>query len=222
MKAARVICTMLLAAAVALLSACEKGARSMYNQPKNLPYSYSRLFPGGQSARPLVEHAIAAAGDNFAGTSSGRKGRLAVPPEPEVVTPILESKGSGSPTWPPSLNGVPVPVTADLLRRGRERYNIYCAPCHSLSGDGDGQVPRRGYPRPETFHSDRLRGAPNRFFYGVITRGYGIMFPYAAEIVPRDRWAIVAYIRALQLSRHAPLAMVPPARRPNLDEEGPS
>jgi mono/diheme cytochrome c family protein len=210
-----------LIAALALpLGACEKGIRSMYSQPKNLPYSYNALFPGGQSARPRVPDTVAAAGDDFAGTSGGRKGDLAVPPEPPVVTPIIENKSAPPPRWPPSLDDIPVTVTAALMRRGRERYDIYCSPCHSRSGDGDGQLPRRGYPAPETFHSDRLRGAPNRFFYAVITRGYGIMFPYAADIVPRDRWAIVAYIRALQLSRYAPLAMVPPARRAHLDEDG--
>lgn len=219
MTTARHGCAMLLAVAAALLGGCEKGARSMYNQPKNLPYSYNRLFPGGQSARPLVDHAIAAAGEDFAGTSSGRRGVLQVPPAPPVVTPILNDRHAPPPKWPPSLDDVPVAVTADLLRRGQGRYNIYCSPCHSLSGDGDGQVPRRGYPAPETFHSDRLRGAPNHYFYDVITRGYGIMFPYAAQLAPGDRWAIVAYIRALQLSRHAPLAMVPPARRHNLDKE---
>jgi len=208
--------------AMMLLVACERGARSMYVQPKNVPYSYSRLFSGGQSARPMVPNTIPAAGDDFAGTSSGRVGVLTIPPTLPVVTPVL-TKGNSAPLrWPPSLADIPVEVTGDLMRRGRERYNIYCAPCHGLSGNGKGQIVQRGYPAPETLHSDRLRGANDAFFYAVITRGYGIMFPYASYLRPNDRWAIVAYIRALQLSRHAPASMVPPARLRNLRPEGDS
>jgi mono/diheme cytochrome c family protein len=94
-------------------------------------------------------------------------------------------------------------VAMELLRRGQERYNIYCAPCHSPLGDGDGMVARRGFPHPPSYHSDRLRQAPDRHFYDVMTKGYGIMAPYADRVAPEERWAIVAYIRALQLSQYA-------------------
>jgi mono/diheme cytochrome c family protein len=90
-----------------------------------------------------------------------------------------------------------------LLHRGQERYTIYCAPCHSPVGDGDGMMPRRGFPHPPSYHDDRLRQAPDRHFYDVMTNGYGIMRPYADRVPPEDRWAIVAYIRALQLSQYA-------------------
>ena len=95
------------------------------------------------------------------------------------------------------------PRTLALLEHGRERYDIYCAPCHSPVGDGDGFVARRGFPRPPSYHIERLREASDQHLYDVITRGYGVMYSYADRVAPQDRWAIVEYIRALQLSQHA-------------------
>jgi mono/diheme cytochrome c family protein len=114
----------------------------------------------------------------------------------------------------------PYPVTLQLLRRGQERYTIYCLPCHSALGDGDGRVVRRGFPAPPSYHSERLRAAPDRHLYEVITHGYGVMYPYADRVEPSDRWAIVAYIRALQLSQHADAASLPPELRAHLDGPG--
>jgi mono/diheme cytochrome c family protein len=98
---------------------------------------------------------------------------------------------------------MPFPVTEDVLTRGRERFNIYCAPCHSRLGDGQGMVVKRGFKQPPTYHQDRLRKAPLGYFFDVMTNGFGAMPDYAAQIQPRDRWCIVAYIRALQLSQNA-------------------
>ena len=106
----------------------------------------------------------------------------------------------------------PPPAMPALLRRGRERFDIYCAPCHGLAGEGNGIIPARGFPKPPSYHTDRLRAAPARHFFDVITNGYGVMYSYADRVTPRDRWAIVAYIRALQLSRHARLSDTPEAR----------
>jgi len=106
----------------------------------------------------------------------------------------------------------PPPVTDALLARGRERYNIYCAPCHGLSGDADGIIVQHGFPAPPSYHDERLMKAPASAFYDAITNGHGVMYSYAARVAPRDRWAIVAYIRALQLSRHAKLAAIPDAQ----------
>ena len=106
----------------------------------------------------------------------------------------------------------PPPVTDALLARGRGRYNIYCAPCHGLSGDADGIVVQHGFPAPPSYHSDTLLKAPAATFYDAITNGYGVMYSYAARVEPADRWAIIAYIRALQLSRHAKLADTPDAK----------
>jgi mono/diheme cytochrome c family protein len=110
----------------------------------------------------------------------------------------------------------PPPVTLALLHHGRERYDIYCAPCHSRTGDGNGTIVQRGFPHPPSYYSEKLRAAPNQHFYDVITHGYGVMFPYAARVPPADRWAIVAYIRALQASASATLADVPAAQRQTL------
>jgi mono/diheme cytochrome c family protein len=106
----------------------------------------------------------------------------------------------------------PPQVDAQLLARGRERYDIYCSPCHGLAGDGDGMIVQRGFPRPPSYHADRLRAAPAQHFFDVITNGYGVMYSYASRVEPRDRWAIVAYVRALQESQRARLADVPELR----------
>jgi len=106
----------------------------------------------------------------------------------------------------------PPPVNAAFLARGRERYTIFCSPCHGLTGYGNGMIVQRGFPTPPSYHSARLRAVPGRHIFDVITNGYGVMYSYAARIPPRDRWAIVAYVRALQESQHAKLADVPDAR----------
>ncbi len=112
------------------------------------------------------------------------------------------------------------PLTADLVARGRQRYAIDCVPCHGLDGDGDGIVPARGFPRPPSFHEARLRDAPSSWFVEVITHGHGVMYPYADRVAPSDRWAIAAYIRALQLSRNAPAAELTDDDRARLAEAG--
>lgn len=107
----------------------------------------------------------------------------------------------------------PPPVTLALLHRGQQRFDIDCAPCHGRTGDGDGMVVQRGFPPPPSYFSGRLRGASIQHFYDVITHGYGVMYSYADRVAPADRWAIVAYIRALQASTDAQLADVPADRR---------
>ena len=126
-------------------------------------------------------------------------------PLPEGVVAQGDAARDETATHPP-------PVTDALIARGRERYNIYCAPCHGLSGDADGIIVHHGFPTPPSYHSDALLKAPASTLYDVISNGYGVMYAYAARVAPRDRWAIVAYIRALQLSRRARLADVPDAR----------
>lgn len=103
----------------------------------------------------------------------------------------------------------PPPVDAALLERGRQRYEVFCTPCHGLTGEGDGMIVQRGFPAPPSYHEPRLRAAPARYFVDVMTKGYGVMYSYAARVEPRDRWAIAAYIRALQLGQHAQVAEVP-------------
>lgn len=110
----------------------------------------------------------------------------------------------------------PFPVTRQILQRGRERFNIYCEPCHGMTGDGDGMIVQRGFRRPPSLHSDHLRAAPAGYVFDVISNGFGVMYSYGYRIVPRDRWAIVSYIRALQLSRQASINDVPAAERKKL------
>jgi hypothetical protein len=106
-------------------------------------------------------------------------------------------------------NRIPFPVTREVLERGRERYNIYCAPCHARTGDGNGMIVQRGYRRPPSYHIDRLREAPLGHFFDVITNGFGAMPDYSSQIPPHDRWAISAYIRVLQFSQNAPANLLP-------------
>jgi hypothetical protein len=154
--------------------------QDMALQPKNRPLSPSDFFADGRSERPLLENTVA-------------RGSLA---EDE----LLVSKES---------NSFPLPVTQELLERGENRYKIFCTPCHGLQGDGNGMVAMRGMKHPPSYHEDRLRQVPNGYLYDVIGNGFGAMLGYSAQIAPRDRWAIVAYVRALQLSRNARLADLP-------------
>jgi mono/diheme cytochrome c family protein len=107
-------------------------------------------------------------------------------------------------------------LTPELLARGRERFDVMCAECHDRTGSGNGMVVQRGFPQPPSYHVPRLRNAPIGHFYDVITNGYGVMYSYATRVEPEDRWAIAAYIRALQLSHHSTLSDVPPDERGTL------
>lgn len=116
----------------------------------------------------------------------------------------------------PVPDALPMPLTIELLERGQQRYDIYCSPCHARTGTGHGMVVQRGFPQPPTFHSERLRRAPLRHFYNVISDGFGVMYAYRDRVAPEDRWAIAAYIRALQLAHNASLDDVPAEVRPHL------
>jgi mono/diheme cytochrome c family protein len=107
----------------------------------------------------------------------------------------------------------PPPLTLALLQRGQQRFRIYCTPCHSELGDGNGMIVQRGFPHPPSYHDERLVKAPTQHFYDVITHGYGAMYSFAARVAPEDRWAIAAYIRALQLSQHATPDDLSPSER---------
>jgi hypothetical protein len=174
------------AACVLLLAGCSL-KQDMALQPKNRPLSPSDFFSDGRSERPLVENTVA-------------RGSIA-------DEALFVSKDS---------NSFPLPVTQELLERGEGRYKIFCTPCHGLQGDGNGMIVMRGMKRPPTFHLDRLRQSPTGYFYDVITNGFGSMYSYSAQIPPRDRWAIVAYVRALQLSRNAKASELSPALRERL------
>ncbi len=144
----------------------------------------------------------------------------AVQPAPHAVArgqaPPGDPAISGFSAGKPLAHG-PLPFTSARLARGRERFNIYCAVCHGEDGYGEGIVVRRGFPPPPSYHEERLRAAPDGHFFDVMSRGFGVMAPYADRITPEDRWAIVGYIRALQLSQHATLTDVPAEARAALN-----
>jgi mono/diheme cytochrome c family protein len=166
--------------------------RDMFNQPYGKPLKKNEFFKDNMASRPLVPHTVAR-GD-LETDEAFYTGKIGT----NLVTTF------------------PVPVTAELLQRGQERFNIYCSPCHGRTGEGNGMIVPRGFPAPPSYHIDRLRQAPVGHFFDVITHGYGIMYSYAQRVDPADRWAIAAYIRALQLSHDAKLNDVPQDIRPQL------
>jgi len=205
-----------------VVSGCEKAMQDMYNQPKYKPLAASTMWRDGRSSRPAVAGTVAYSAGATAGTSSGRLATLPLPAS-EAPTYPVDDQGQikaalapGSP--PPRLASNPLPISRETLARGRERFDIYCSPCHSIAGDGDGMVARRGFPHPPSYHTERLRNAPDAHFYSVITNGYGMMYSYADRVAPDDRWAIIAYIRALQLSQNARAGDVPPEHRADLEK----
>jgi len=165
--------------------------QDMANQPRQNPLSPSDFFADGRSERPVVENTVV--------RGSIQDDSLLVPKE---------------------SNAFPLPLTAELLQRGEQRYGIYCTPCHGIQGDGMGMVAMRGMKHPPSYHEERLRNEPNGYLYDVITNGFGAMYGYSAQISTRDRWAIVAYLRALQLSRNAPVGQLPAELREKLMSGG--
>jgi hypothetical protein len=182
----------LLGAVAMLLSGCRL---DMHLQPKYLPYEPSDFFADGRSERQPVEGTVA-------------RGQL------RTDELFYTGKVNGV-----EINEFPFPITRADLERGRERYNIYCTPCHDYTGTGNGMVVQRGFPQPPSYHIQRLRDAPVGHFYGVITDGFGAMYSYAARIEPADRWRIAAYIRVLQLSQNATIDSVPSAERAQLGQQ---
>lgn len=187
-----------------LLTGCEKARQDMYDQPKYKPMAASPLFPDGGSARVPPAGVLAASRGPFADSSSGRQGQSLVRAEQEAS----------------AARAQPYPINAALLARGQQRYDIFCLPCHGAVGAGDGRVVQRGFPAPVPLAEARLRGASDRHLYEVISEGYGIMYPFGDKIEASDRWAVVAFVRALQLSQHAELDVLPPDVRRRLPAPG--
>jgi mono/diheme cytochrome c family protein len=203
-------CIFLTLVALPALTGCEQTFRNMYDQPKYKPLAASGLWPDGRASRPPVDGTVPRSEGTFAGTTSGRAGLVEPAPAISALDTVRDDlrTNASAPAVGETTVKLP-PITPQLLARGRERFDIFCSPCHSIAGDGDGMVARRGFPHPPSYHTDRLRAASDAHFYAVITNGYGAMFSYATRIEPADRLAIVAYIRALQLSQHAPIAQLP-------------
>jgi mono/diheme cytochrome c family protein len=177
-----------------LFSLAASGCRQdMHDQPKYIPLRTSTFFADVRSARPLVAGTVA-------------RGQL----RDDTLRYTGKVNGADATVFP-------YPIDERILRRGQERFDIFCSPCHARTGEGDGMIVRRGYRRPPSYHEERLRAAPVGHFFDVITNGFGAMPDLASQVKVDDRWAITAYIRALQLSAHATLDDVPAASRAELD-----
>lgn len=190
-NASRLAAAVCAAACFFLMSGCQYLRQDMANQPKNKALSPSDFFADGRSERPLIENTVA-------------RGSLA---NDELFVP-KES------------NNFPLPVNLELLERGEDRYKIFCTPCHGIQGDGNGMISMRGMKHPPSFHIDRLRQSPVGYYYDVVGNGFGAMQGYDAQIPPSDRWAIIAYVRALQLSRNAHATDLPAELKEKLDKAG--
>ena len=176
--------------AFALLTACRQ---DMHDQPRYKPLAATDFFGDGRSARPEVEGTVA-------------RGHL------RIDTARYAGKVNGQ-----DVDTFPFPITKADLERGQQRFNIYCSPCHSRIGDGNGIVVKRGFQQAADYHTDRLIKAPAGHFFDVMTNGFGAMPSYAARVDPDDRWRIVAYIRVLQLSQNAKIDDVPGDKRAGLE-----
>jgi hypothetical protein len=184
--AARARCRYSMILAVLALAGCRQ---DMHDQPRFKPLAESDFYADLRSARLPVDGTVA-------------RGQL------HEDSYFYTGKFGNNPG-----DSMPFPVTEEVLSRGRERFNIYCAPCHSRLGDGNGMIVQRGFRAPPSYHTERLRKAPLGYFFDVMTNGFGAMPEYASQIPPRDRWTIVAYIRALQLAEEATMSDVPSGQR---------
>jgi mono/diheme cytochrome c family protein len=181
------------AAAFLALAASAACRQDMHNTPRYKPLQQSDIYPDKRSSRPIIEGTVA-------------RGFL------KADDVFYTGMQAGAP-----VDKIPMPLTDAVVARGRERFNIYCTPCHGVAGDGDGMIVKRGYKQPVSYHDPRLRNEKAGYFFDVMTRGFGQMPDYAAQVSPKDRWAIVAYIRALQLSQHASVGDLTPEDRGRLD-----
>jgi len=181
-------------AAVLTLTACRQ---DMQDEPRYKPLAASEFFADHRSARPQVDGTVA-------------RGHLR----------IDEARYTGKMNGE-DIDQFPIPIVRADIERGRDRFNIYCTPCHGRLGDGNGMVVLRGFRQPTSYYSDKLMKAPLGHFFDVMTNGFGAMPSYASRVEPDDRWRIAAYIRALQFSESARISDVPPDQRQKMPEEPP-
>jgi mono/diheme cytochrome c family protein len=186
---------LVLTAALGALLTLAGCRQDMHDQPRFKPYAQTDFFRDQLSARPLVPGTVA-------------QGELR---EDEL---LYTGKVNGA-----DATEFPFQVTSAVVSRGRQRFDIYCSPCHGRLGDGEGMIPSRGFRHPPSFHTDKLRSAPVGHFVDVMTNGFGAMVDYAARVAPSDRWAIAAYIRALQLSQNVAVAEIPAEQRRELEAQ---
>jgi mono/diheme cytochrome c family protein len=181
-----------LAGALAVVLAGAACRQDMHDQPRYKPLAASTLFSDGRSARPRVPGTVA-------------RGHL------KTLSPFETGKENGA-----FVATIPLAVDADLLARGQVAFETFCTPCHGRTGRGDGMIVERGFKKPSSYHIDRLREAPPGYLFDVVSNGFGAMADYSSQTTPEERWAIVAYIRALQLSQNATIAELPEETRAKL------
>ena len=181
-KSAKRFAAVISLASVVVLAGCRQ---DMHDQPKFYPQRGTTFYADGRSVRPQVQNTV---------------GRSQLHEDMYFYTGMVDGQEG---------NALPFPVTLDVLQRGQERYNIYCSACHSRVGNGVGMIVQRGYAKAGNFHTARMEAAPLGHFFHVISNGYGAMPDYSAQLTPADRWAVVAYIKALQLSQDATQADIP-------------
>ena len=205
--------------------------QDMHDQPRYRPLRPIDAFGSindGRSARPLVEGAVSRDGlredvEFYTGKLRQSAGASNVQPQAVSAPQTVNQQGAQVPaqSYQGFVTDFPMPITAADLDRGQERFNIYCSVCHGRLGDGSGMIVKRGFRKPPSFHDDRLRNAPIGYFFDVETNGFGAMPDYASQIPPEDRWRIIAYIRALQLSQRGSLGDVPASERGSLNAAQP-
>jgi len=227
-----------LGAGAALLPACRQ---DMHDQPRYETYVESQFFADGKAARELMPGTVPrgyAARDTafYTGRTSGAQAVAATAAADLSPAAGDDADREQRAAWLAIaaaetaagalvrderlyVKEVPLPLTMAVLERGQERYEIFCAVCHDRTGGGDGMIVRRGYTRPPSLHSERLRGVKAGHFFDVMSSGFGAMPAYATQITPADRWAIVAYLRALQLSQWLPLRELPSAEQQRLEAQ---
>lgn len=180
---------------LAVLALASAACDQMQDQPRYEPYEFSEFWEDGTSARPVPANTV-----------------------PRQEAQMDSSFLTGRSDDGELLQDFPIEVTLQVLERGQERYDIFCSPCHGLTGEGDGMIVQRGMPAPPSFHEQRLRDAPPGHYFDVITNGFGQMFAYGYRVPPADRWAITAYVRALQLSQNASPDSIPPEELERLED----
>jgi mono/diheme cytochrome c family protein len=196
----------------------------MHDQPKYRPLrpvDQIGSITDGRSARPLVEGTVARdqlrEDVEFYTGKLKQGGQVTATSAPVLIPPGSQAAPASATTYQGFVTEFPMPITAADLDRGQERFNIYCAVCHGRLGDGEGMIVKRGFRKPPSFHDERLRNAPIGYIFDVETNGFGAMPDYASQVPPDDRWRIIAYIRALQLSQRGTLADVPANEREKLN-----
>ena len=206
-----------------LILICVGCRRDMQDQPKIKPLRGSSFFSNGLGSRQPIQGTIPRGylrenAEFYTGKKSGSNSATAnaTPAQQQIAAPQQQPPGGQANSFPDDVVDFPIPVTKDVVQRGRDRYNIFCSACHGMTGNGDGMIVRRGFRRAASFNDDRLRQAPVGHFFDAMTNGWGAMPAYAPQIPVQDRWAIIAYIRALQASQqNTAAASASPAPSPS-------